>query len=178
MIDVFNDPLFEGYIVALATETLPRRAAINELSRRYATFAPLMDKIRNSSTPQLLDTLQDSINAVRNDPPTSSPELKSAVNEVLKLVDDLKGTLKVHSAHDVQVQRDTDSIMEYALTRFYPLVQEAIAFPCPHRSQGNCSSCFNMKVKNYSRWMAEKGWELTKLHGYLKLSEQNRKLMG
>jgi hypothetical protein len=85
---------------------------------------------------------------------------------------------KKGEAYDEKVRADTDSIMEYALTRFNSIVNEAIAFPCAHRTQGNCSSCFQMKVKTYSRWMAEQGWELTKLHGHLNLSEQNRKLMG
>ncbi len=85
---------------------------------------------------------------------------------------------EAYEAHEEKVRADTDSITEYAINRFYPVVKEAILFHCVHRSQGNCPSCFQDKVKTYSQWAAEKGWALTKQYGHLRLSEETKKLMG
>jgi len=97
---------------------------------------------------------------------------------VNKLANVVSVQFKKGEAYEEKVRADTDSIMEYAVTRYYPIVKEAIAFPCAHRNQGNCPSCFEVKVKTYARWAAEKGWELTKLVGHLRMSEETRKLMG
>ncbi len=96
---------------------------------------------------------------------------------VTKLANVISVQERKGEAYEEKVQADSDSIIEHAI-KLYPLVKEAIAFHCVHRSQGNCPSCFNIKVKTYSKWAAEKGWELTKLHGHLQLSEETRKLMG
>src|SRR2546428_13533653 len=85
---------------------------------------------------------------------------------------------KKGEAYEEKVRADTDSITEYAINRFYPVVKEAILFPCSHKTQGNCPSCFQDKVKTYSKWAAEKGWALTKQYGHLRLSEETKKLMG
>jgi hypothetical protein len=85
---------------------------------------------------------------------------------------------KKGDAYEARVQADRDSILEYALPRFQPLLNEMIALPCRHQSQGNCSSCLDMKIKNGARWAAEQGWKMTKQYGHLALSEENRKLMG
>ncbi len=173
MIDIFNDPLFTPFLGNLAVETVAKRQIVAQISY---SFGPLMNKIRNSSTPQLLSTLEESANRVRDLPPT--PTVQSAVDKVLKLVDDMR-TVVNSSKAEVELQVDVDSIIAYGRAFASPKLGELMAVRCSHRIRegGTCPSCYNVKVKEAARYAAQKGWEWTKRYGRIELSESTKKLM-
>src|SRR5438132_295333 len=110
MMDPFTDPLFQGFVLTLGSETLPKRQLVNQLSERYATFGPLMEKIRNSSTPQLLNTLEDSVKVLGEN------SVQGAANDVLKVLHDAKATLVKLKNHETELQADVESFTEYGVT--------------------------------------------------------------
>jgi hypothetical protein len=141
LIDIFDDPLFTPFVPFFAGEPLDKRHAINQLSKRYASFAPLMDKIRNSSTPQLLNTLEDSVRIIAENP------VQGAANDVLRLLDDAKimvPKLKVAQAYD-------DSVVEYGRVFGCEKMDELMKVRCVHRfrkeNRGTCPQCFEVKLQ-------------------------------
>src|SRR6267143_2230805 len=99
VVNIFDDPLFTPYLGNLAAESVAKERAIKELSYR---FAPLMNKIVNSSPPQLLDMLEDGIKGVAENPPTSIPTLQTAVKDVLRVLDELKVIMNGETAPEAR----------------------------------------------------------------------------
>ncbi len=174
MTDPFTDPLFQGFVLTLGNETLPKRQLVNQLSERYATFGPLMEKIRNSLTPQLLNTLEDSVKVLAENP------VQNAANGVLEVLHNAKATLVKLKNRETELQADVDSFTEYGVSFATRKMDELMKVRCSHRIRegGTCQSCYDAKVKTAARFGAEMGAEWTRRYGRIALSESTKKLMG